>query len=468
MFDRTASGQKPSEDDKKFEGALLSVLQQEKRDYPTVMGGFNVASGNEFPVWSPIDKSIRFGMFQEPEAGIARECVSAASRAFGGWASMGSGERASIFAKALENVKSLRYRLAATVVVSSGMTREEALSEVDRLTEILESETSRASSAAPPGKPKGVWAVISTHNSPLASPVGFAAAAMLAGNTVVVMPSVFCPVPVYSLYRVFEEAGLPPGVMNVLVDRRRGTMQELANDDRLAGVVASGSGSQMDDLMFLQVDDELMFVNEPKGMNPIMLYKAPNAREAAREILESAFIYSGQRLHSCSKVVVTAEEQKELLDALLESAKGMVIDDPSEKGAFAGPLISESAMEKFLKTVESRRDKVVFGGTRVRKETTAEGFYVIPAIMMGLNEEDDLNYMDTGLPILVIQLAKDLDDAIEKMFQTECGLSAGIFSRDPAAIELFKASVPAVRHSVNEGTAGMRPAQEARMESFLV
>ncbi len=150
--------------------------------------------------------------------------------------------------------------------------------------------------------------MISAHNSPFASPVGYAVAAMIAGNTVVMNPSKHCPLPVYSFYEVMEKYGLPAGVLNLIVDRKDESTELLANDMRVVGIAASGFDERLEDLMFLQVDDELRFINNIKGMNPAIVYRPTDMKAAARAVIQSAFAFSGQRLYSCSKVIVTAED----------------------------------------------------------------------------------------------------------------------------------------------------------------
>jgi acyl-CoA reductase-like NAD-dependent aldehyde dehydrogenase len=452
-------------DDTRFDRALVSVLQTEKRDFPTMIGGLNVASGVDFAVWSPVDHSIRFGLFQEPEEGIAKEAVSCALKAFQSWSATASSERIAIFRAALDDITAQRYRLAASVTISSGMTRVESMAEVDALISIIEQGIADLE-ASSGGNPKGPWAILSAHNSPLASPMGFASCAMLAGCTVVVMPSQLCPTPVYEIYSILVKAGLPDGVMNIIVDRKKSTTPDLANDERLAGVVATGSGERLEDLMFMMIDDELGFINELKGVNPILVWRPSNVKEAARQVLESAFAFSGQRLYSCSKVILNSDDQKAFVSALIEEAKDLCIDDPAEAGTFAGPLISEKAMGDFLSIVDAHRDALVFGGKQVRKETTENGSYVVPAILMGLDVEDELNYTDTGLPVLVIQIATNAEEALELLFQTECGLSAGVFSKDQSLVESVKETAAADTIFVNNGNRSMRPGIKARVSAF--
>ena len=121
------------EEDRLFQSAIDLVLSNGKRDYPSYIGGFKVASGNQFQVCSPVDKSIIFGSFQEPEDGLVDRAVVVAKEAFKKWSKTSAEERTEIFDKVLATVEQQRYRLAAIVSLSVGMTRDDALEEVERL-----------------------------------------------------------------------------------------------------------------------------------------------------------------------------------------------------------------------------------------------------------------------------------------------------------------------------------------------
>ncbi|MCL1978935.1 MAG: aldehyde dehydrogenase family protein [Methanomassiliicoccaceae archaeon] len=452
-------------DNEKFEAAFQAALQMKKRDHPSFIGGMKVASGLDFVVKSPIDGSISFGSFQEPEAGITEYAVDVALKVHTQWAKLSLKERIGYFENLLGMIKAQRYRLAAMVLLSSGMTRQEAVAEVDRLIDVI-SSLCRTSENSLKGK-TGVWGIITSYNSPLASPVGHAAAAAIAGNTAVVMPSKYCPSPVYMIYDMMENVGLPSGVMNIIVDRKDMTYEQLANDSRLEGILISGSGEYLEEMIFLQVDDELKVLNELKGMNPIIVHRPGDINAAARDILESAFRYNGQGLFSSSKIIVTADDSSKLINALLEKAREMKIGDPADTDTFAGPIISPANSKKFVQTTDKIRGNILYGAKKVEDEFTRNGEYFTPAIITGLDDDNDLMFMDSGLPILCIKAVQDLDSAMEELEETECGLSAGIMSKDHRATERFLSEADVKFKFVNESSASLRPAVYARAEEFL-
>lgn len=453
-----------TEEGREFEKSIMQVLDVEKKDYPSYFGGFKVASGVEFTVSSPVDDSIRYGIFQEPEPHIMVEAVGAAVKAFEEWSYKPTSERAACFKMVLNTLKARRMYYAAMVTIASGMTRQDSLLEVDRLIEVIESLISEAESGIRT-KPYGVWAIISAHNSCFASPVAYAVAAIIAGNTVVMNPSKTCPTPVYAFYTLCEKFGLPGGVLNLVVDRKEDeATEELANDMRVAGIVATGSGDRMEDLMFLQVDDDLKFINEIKGMNPAIVYRPSNMKEAVKNIVDSAFSFSGQRLYSCSKVIITADDRDKFVSVLTEQMKDIVIDDPVNDSSYAGPLITMEAAKKFKDLALENMPFTVAKAKPVSREL--QDNYVSPIAVMGLDEENDLNFMDSGLPILNIKVVEGIDAAFEELEDTECGLSAGLFTKDNKVIDRFEKDVDVPMRYINSSSRGLVPAYCANLSSF--
>ena len=451
-----------TEEGREYEKQIDQFLSGEKRDFPSYYGGMKVASGNDFIIASPIDDSITYGRFQEPEEGIMVEAVTAAKNAFEEWSKVPVEERAAYFEKYLNLLKARRLYYAAMVTVSAGMVRQDALSEVDALISAIEATLEEAKTYK--GKPLGVWAVISAHNSPMASPIAYAVAAMVAGNTVVMNPSKHCPMPVYSFYESIERYGLPGGVLNLVVDRKDESTEELANDMRVVGIAASGSGDRLEDLMFLQVDDELKFINDIKGMNPAIVYRPADMKAAARDIVESAFSFSGQRLYSCSKVIVTAEDQKRLMENISEIMKDLDVDDPVNDTAFTGPIISKDAAKRFG---DLAMENMPFTIAKAPNAIDAPSdLYVSPIVVSGLDDENDLCYMDSGLPILNIKVVENLDRAFEELEDTECGLSAGIFAKDPKVISRFKEQVDVPKMYINESSRSLSAAHGAVLANF--
>lgn len=452
-----------TEEGRQYEDEIMIVLSGEKKDFPNYFGGLKIASGHEFNIYSPIDPTIQYGIFQEPESGTMMEAVGAALKAYESWSIRPIEERARYFQALPGVLKARRLHYAAMITVSTGMVREDALAEVDATIEALERVLEEAKTI---GRKRsiGVWAVISAHNSSFASPIVFSVAAMIAGNTVVMNPSKYCPMPPHIFYNLMEKYELPDGVLNLIVDRKEYTTEELANDMRVMGLVATGSGERLEDLMFLQVDDEMKFINEIKGMNPAIVYRPSDMKATVRNIIDSAFSYTGQSLFSCSKVIITRDDQPKFTELMAEYMKDLKIDDPVNDTAYTGPVINMDAAKKFKEKALELMPYTIAKAMPVSKDLPEN--YVSPIVVTGLDFDDDLNFMDSGLPILNVTVVDSVDAMFEELENTECGLSAGIFSKDSKVIDRFNSEVDVKVKYINESSRKLKPAFEAKIENF--
>lgn len=451
-----------AKDEELFMRNFEVILSTEKTGYPSFIGGLKVASGMDYQLTSPIDESIIFGKFQRPEEGTVSYAVEAAKKAFVEWSSMKASERVAFISDALEKVKARKHRLAACVMISTGMTMKDCLNESERLIEIMEDACEKAQQS----EPLGIWGVISEHNSSLASPAGAAIYAMAAGNTVVALPAMNCPMPMFMFSDILQAANLPAGVFNILTSDGHKTDRELTEDPAVRGIAVSGSGDRIDELMFLPVDHELRFIGEIKGMNPILVHKTEDIQSAAESIVESAFRSAGQRLYSCSKVIVTESEKRNLVSALKESMKSLVIDDPAELKADVGPLMSKEDLTKFQILMEKHSERIIVGGKRARGEFLDGGYYVEPALAEASADDCELGDYDTGFPILTLVSVSDEEAMFEELINTECGLSASIFCNDTNVINKFKEFAEAPLINVNKGTEEMLPGISLNIERF--
>lgn len=240
------------------------------------------------------------------------------------------------------------------------------------------------------------------------------------------------------------------------------------NHPDLAGIVVCGSGETVDDAMFVHVDEDLGFILEAKGMNPALISRYADMSAAASMVCKSAFSYTGQRLDACSKVVVLEPYYEEFLNCLLKAVVKFRVGDPAERDVCTGPLISKERTQEFLALASDLKDNIVYGGERLTDGYLEDGEYVSPAILVGLDDNHEFNVIDHSLPFLSVQVATDLQDAIEKINMSETGLSGGIFTDDPAEKELFMREVKADVIYLNSSSNNIAPGLKAAVSAFLV
>ncbi len=448
----------------KFDSAFNSILTTDKQDYPNWVAGIKMAAAKDYVASSPIDHSIQFGRFQQSEADLPQMAIPRLQEVFKKWSSTSMDERVEAMTEALRQLDIQRYRLAALVSLSAGMNEKEAMFEVDRLIEVTEALIDEAAEA-PQGRPTGIWAVLGSYNSPLAGPLSYAFAAILAGNVVFLVPPKECPAPVYMAYGLIAKGPMAEA-LSLATDPVGEMRRNLMDHPDLAGVAVCGSGEIVDEAMFTHVDEELGFVAEIKGMNPAVVSSIKDLDAAAYMVLESAFSYSGQRMDSCSKVVVLSKVFEPFLKALLNAAEAFTVGDPADSTINTGPLASPERTDEFLSLVKELEGHVVHGGKAVTDGFLHDGEYVRPAILVGLDDDHEFNTMDHSLPFLSVQEAQDLEDALDKVHACETGVSVGIFSDAQEEVERFLAETKADVVYVNSSNNCIAPGTKARLSAF--
>ncbi len=449
----------------KFDTAFNSILNIDKMDYPNWIAGIKFASAKDYVVSSPIDHSIQFGRFQQSEADLPDAVMPNLQQAFKDWSSIPMEKRIEMVSEAADILERNRYRLAATISISAGMTEREALFEVDRLLDVMDDILDEAEDE-PKGRPMGVWAVLSSYNSPLAGPLAYAMAAILAGNVVIIVPPSECPMPLYMAYGAIAKGPLT-GALSLATDPVGDMRRNLMDHPDLAGIAVCGSGELVDEAMFTHVDDDLGFVAEIKGMNPAVVLSYKNLAAAAEMIVESAFSYSGQRMDSCSKVIVLERNFEPFLKALMKAAETFTVGDPADSTVGTGPLASPQRTDEFLGLVKELAANVAYGGKALTDGFLNDGEYVRPAILLGLDDDHEFNTIDHSLPFLSVQTARDMDNALELVHGCETGISAGVFSDVQEEVERFLEEVKTDVVYVNSSNNCISPATRARLSEFL-
>ncbi len=454
----------PVERKTKFDAAFNSILNNEKFDQPNWIAGLKYGASKDYLVSSPIDISIQFGRFQRSEADLPRSVMPKVLKAHESWSSTSVAERREVLGQVRETLQRQRYRLAAAVSISAGMTEPESMFEMERLLDVVDSLQEEMESPLPAGK--GPWAVLASYNSPLAGPMSYALAALMAGNAVFLVPPHECPAPCFMAFNAIAKGKLGEA-LSIATDPDGAMRRNIMDHPDIAGVAVCGSGELVDEAMFTHVDDELGFVAEIKGMNPALVAGNENMDEVAVMVLKSAFSYSGQRMDSCSKVVVLEDHAEEFVSSLLKTAEAFKVGDPADSTVDTGPLVSPERLDEFTSLVRELGDNVVHGGKVLRDGFLDEGQYVQPAIIMGLDEGHEFNSIDHSLPFLSVQVAKDMDEALGMIDGCEIGVSAGVFSSSQEVVERFLTEVRADVVYVNSSSNCIAPGTRAMIAEFL-
>jgi 1-pyrroline-5-carboxylate dehydrogenase len=436
-----------------------------------------------FELRSPIDTDILVGEFAKGTRSDVQDAIAAARRAQPAWFRLGWEKRLEILRRAAELISERQMEYAGLMAVEVGKTRLEALGEVEEAADLIRyyaktAEDNRfydhpmdnlgdaAVHTRSILRPHGVFAVISPFIFPLALAVGPSAAAIMAGNTVVFKPASAAAMTAIAIKEVYRDAGVPDGVFNLVMGPGDTVGDELQTNPGIDGIVFTGS---------YEVGFELFrsfssrwprpCIVEMGGKNPAIVLKSADIEEAAEGILRSAFGFSGQKCSANSRVYVERPVHDALVQSLVEKTEKLVVGDPLPRTAFTGPVIDERAVIRHQQAVaEARRDGTVFtGGERLSDGDLARGFYVEPTVV-GLPANHRLFQDELFAPFTAVAPVDSLDEALALANDSAYGLTAGVYSEDPAEVQRFLEEVHAGVLYVNRkagATTGAWPGVQA-------
>jgi succinylglutamic semialdehyde dehydrogenase len=370
--------------------------------------------------------------------------VDAARTALPAWRRRSRVERADLLRRYRDRLRAHREDIALTVAAEVGKPLWEARTEADAMASKVDVTLDEGERHTPPlllddlpgevrWRPHGVVAVIGPFNFPGHLPNGQVVPALLAGNTIVHKPSDKAPSTAVWMARAFDEAGLPPGVCNV-VQGLAETGRRLTVHEGVDGILFTGSAEVGRRILRDNAERPgRLIALELGGKNAAIALDDCDVERTARALAFAAFVTAGQRCTSTSRLVVTRGIADALLARLATIAHALRIGYPLDDDIFLGPVIDEYARARLEAAQRIARDAgfepmVAGGAVRVPGR---EGHYVRPAI----HRARDLDaaapgYRDDELfgPDLAVYVARDLDEALAVAGDTRFGLIASVFT----------------------------------------
>ena len=395
-----------------------------------------------------------------------------AQRAFDSWQYVDICERAGYLQNVAQQMQSNPFDLAALITYEAGKTWREAHADVNEAIDFLNFyalEMQRLGKGMKTQQllgednftsyiPKGVVAVISPWNFPLAILTGMTSAALVTGNTVLMKPSSDTPLIAGKLMEMFVEAGLPPGVLNYVPCSGRDVGNVIIESPLVDMVAFTGSRE-----VGLEIYEKISRVShdqqsvktcilEMGGKNGIILDKSADIDEAIPGILHSAFGYQGQKCSACSRLIIDEKIHEKTLEKLVESAKALEIGSASSPNTDIGPIINQRAYDKIVKYIQQAQEQ---GGRILLKGSYSDvnGHYIGPTIIEV--EPDNLIAKEEIFgPVLAVMKVKGFDEAMKLLNNTDYALTGGLYSRTPSNIKRFKREARVGNRYINRGITG--------------
>ncbi len=368
--------------------------------------------------------------------------VEAARAASGVMAEMAAHRRGEVLRKAAELIRERREEFARTIAAEAGKALKFARVEVDRAVSTFTVASEEAKrihgetvpmDAVPAGegyfgfwvrRPVGVVAAITPFNFPLNLVAHKVAPAIAAGNAVVLKPATTTPLTAVLLCRVLEEAGLPPGALNLVVGPGSTVGECLVADPRVAKVSFTGSppvGRRITELAGIK-----KVTLELGNTSPVIVAPDVDLDFVARRCAVGAYYNSGQVCISVQRIYALPQAYQPFLERFVGASEAMVVGDPLDERVDVGPMIDEREARR----IEAWVEEALAGGARVLTGHRRDRAVYWPTVLTDVRPDMKVVAQEAFAPVASVIRCDDFEQALEQANATEYGLQAAVFTRD--------------------------------------
>ena len=456
----------------KMRSALREVRSRFGEKYPLVIGGEKVWTDQLTPSVNPSAPTEIVGYAAKAGIPEAERAVKAARAAFRRWSRTPFEERARLVERAAEILERRRFELSALEVFEVAKAWSEADADIREAIDFCRFYAQQMRrlgrpklTQQVPGEesyhhywPRGVAFVVAPWNFPIAILCGMTSAALVTGNAVIMKPSEQSIICGAMLMQVFEEAGVPPGVLNFLSGHGSVIGAHLVDHKDVDLIAFTGSrevGLKIWESAGVTRPGQRELkrvVCEMGGKNAMIVDSDADLDEAIGYSIYSAFGYQGQKCSALSRLILLEENHDRVLERLIPAAASLRVGDPEEPGIMVGPVIDESAYRRILDYIEIGKSEATLAYQA--KEVPPHGYFVPPTIFTEVKPDMRIAREEIFGPVLSILKARDLDEALEVANGTDYALTGGFFSRSPANIERVKAQLEAGNVYINRSCTG--------------
>ena len=428
-------------------------------------------SGETYTITNPAHKSQVLGRFQRSNNEDAVRAIEAARNALDGWASTPAPQRAAILFKALQLMEERGDELARSITMEEGKPIGDAMGEVKRsmnITEYAAGEGRRMFGNTTPSelpntvaytsrRPLGVVGIITPWNFPLAIPAWKIAPALICGNTLVFKPASATPMTAVALTKIFEDAGLPPGVLNLVTGPGGSVGNTIVDHPDVSGVSFTGS-TEVGTALYTRATQTLKKVQaEMGGKNAVIVLEDADMDSALGGIVQGAFGSTGQRCTATSRVVVQESVYDAFMTELIERTSKLTVGDGLDPAMDIAPLSSQSQFNTVMEYIGIGAEEgatIAYGGNPRTEGDLDEGYYVEPTIFTNVDTNMRIAQEEIFGPVLTVFKAADLEEAVSITNNVKFGLSSSIYTMDiPQAFRYIDTVETGIVH-VNSPTLG--------------
>ena len=418
--------------------------------YKNLIGGRWVkpASGEYIENRNPADTREIVGLFPSSNSKDVAAAVAAATAALPKWRATPAPKRAEILYRMGQLLMTRKEEHAREMTREMGKVLKETRGDVQEaidMTFYTAGEGRRLHGFTTPSElpnkmalcvrqPIGVCSLITPWNFPMAIPSWKILPALICGNTLVIKPAEDTPLSTVNLVRAAEEAGIPPGVINIVMGLGESAGAPLAShpDVRLVSFTGSTDTGRLVATQAAQHDKICSL--EMGGKNVIMVLDDADLDLAVEGAIWGAFGTTGQRCTAASRVVVQQDVYLQFIEKLTAKTRTLRVGNGLKSNVDVGPVINQEAMEKILGYIEigQHQDgaRLHLGGNRLSKGEHRHGYFIEPTIFTDVAPGMRIAQEEIFGPVVSVIPCRDLDEAIEIGNGVKYGLSASVYTRD--------------------------------------
>ncbi len=399
------------------------------------------------------------------------EAIDAATRALEKWRETPAPVRGNIVMKAAQLMTARREELAKALTLEEGKTLAESRGEMARginCVEFAAAEGRRLRGETIPSElpsnfcytvrqPIGAVACITPWNFPFCIPVWKIAPALVCGNTVVFKPATLTPWMASLIVEIFADAGVPPGVLNMVIGSGGEVGEELVRNEKIRAISFTGSNEIGGKLYHQGAARGIKCQCEMGGKNPIIVLKDADLQLAVEATVTGAFGSTGQRCTATSRAIVIEKIANPFVDLLVQRAHKIVVGAGIEPDVSMGPSVDKNQFETVLRYIDVGKQEgaqLRLGGKRCGGAKYAKGYFVEPTIFDHVKPGMRIAQEEIFGPVLSVIRVHDFDEALAVANGVKYGLSSAIYTNDAAKIFKFIDKIEAGIAHINSGTPG--------------
>jgi succinate-semialdehyde dehydrogenase/glutarate-semialdehyde dehydrogenase len=401
------------------------------------------SDGDRFSVINPVDESV-IAEIASGTVDDAIAAVAAAQDAFGDWAARSPRERGKVLSKAFELFSGKLEYFASLITLENGKAKADAMGEAAYSAEFfrwyaeeavrIEGHMGRAPSSGARTlvhqKPAGVALLITPWNYPAAMGTRKIAPALAAGSSVVIKPAGETPLTMLALMPILEEAGVPPGVVNVLTSRRSGAVADAMLHDPRVRVVSFTGSTQVGRILLKAAADQIVKPAMELGGNaPFIVFEDADIDEAVKGLMVAKMRNLGEACTAANRIYLHERVHDAFVEKFAGAMGALKMGNGLEDGIDVGPLVNASTRDKvaaFVDDAVKKGAKIVLGG----KRPEGKGFFYPPTVMTDVPNDADCLRDEIFGPVAAIQRFSDQADVVTRANDTEYGLVAYVYTGD--------------------------------------